>query len=688
MDAIIRKLYPDEEVDSMGGLAGLAERLGVDLGGLGDGQGDQSILSPANHPSSFENPELPPEGYLVPAPRGGYHYVGPASLVFFATCVRHLVARSNTLKRPTFDGGGFSRYLQAAEFTKYKVSHTIEANIQGHPATFAAGNEPSPSIPSPIDPRSRPSPGGEALRNARLPDRKTSDLLVTAFFDRVHYNFPLLHREAFNVIYETSFTGRNRDSEPGQSCLLYMVLVLGAQSLEGDLADSTVLQQHYLSLVIREGLGRLILTSSLENVQALLLLALYQHNAGERNTAWILIGQAVRAAVASGLHRDGENTHFDPFERNIRRMVWWSLHIIEQTVSLALGRPSFSDVINVNVSFPDPAFEAGISQPEQYLRYYVTLTHFMVKIKKLNAMLSVHYQEPKRLVERAHSVLAIHSEIISWKKNLPDTLSLGQRFESPLRRRLVLLLIIWADYLEAVLCRPYLLARVHQDLDQTPASSEIDDIAALSISAAHASATKLLILADSNLLEGAVWLDYYCVQHAIMIISLHFLGRPDCEAWSDTRETISRLIAVAQSMRLAPTYRITMNVALQLSCIAGIGPEFGVKLGTAPASNTPERVGDPMSPSFAPARSDMGMMAQMDQINSAAPQFPIHAEPTMYSDLYNLGFDAVGSNPWDFFDIANFTGDVSQPPLEGYGNGFETETALNGMGGHPQYTYQ
>ncbi|OCF32004.1 hypothetical protein I316_06390 [Kwoniella heveanensis BCC8398] len=666
LDAIVRKLYPDEEVDTVEGLAGIAERLGIEVAELvgAHGQTSGESIEPwspsAQNPASFENPELPPEGYLVPAPRGGHHYVGPASLVYFAKCVRHLVAKSNTLKKPSYDEAGLRRYLQAAEFTAYKVSHTIEANIQGHPATFAAGHEQALSVTSPADLRSETSPNGTASRDIRLPERAISDALVNAFFDRVHPNFPVLHKGAFLVSYKQSLAYIDHTTDPGDACTVYMVLTLGAQALEGVLGQSQALQQTYLSIVIREGLGRLVLTSNLANVQALLLLSLYQHNAGERNTAWILIGQAIRAAVASGLHRDGENCDLNPFERNIRRVVWWTLHTFEQTVSLALGRPSFSDVINVNAKIPETLFETGIGLPAGYLQHYVSLSHFMVKIKKINAILSVHYQEPRQLVERYAGVIAIHAEIINWKKSLPDSLSLGQSFETPIHRRLVLLLLIWADYLESVLCRPYLLARVHQDLEQSVQSSEIGEVAGLSVSAAHASVTKLLILAEYGLLESSVWLDFYCAQHAIMVVSLHFLGQPCSTEWDDTRESIASLISVSQTMRLAPTYRITMNVALQLSCIAGIGPEIPVSLGTEPPHRSDVSLKPNLSQSHLLSGIDMDSFSQLEQIFGPVPHPVDQSEPAMYGDLYNLGYMDETSNPWDFFDIGSFTGDTLQ----------------------------
>jgi proline utilization trans-activator len=660
LDAIIRKTYPDVDTDDMEQLQRIAEELGVDIpvrGSAGFRQIEEEPGRGVQDNRTVEPLEIP-EGWLVPAPRGGHHYVGPSSLVYFAKCARQLVAKSNVQNNPTYDEAGLRRYLQAAAFTTYKVSHTIEANLQGHPATFAAGTEQSPSaLPSVGDPatdRSRPSPGGDGFRQIRLPDRQTADALVAAFFDRVHLNFPILHRGAFHVLYEASHNREiNLASEPGKACTLYMVLTLGAQALEGQITSAQTLQQQYLSIVIREGLGRLILTSTLANVQALLLLALYQHNAGERNTAYILTGQAIRAAVASGLHKDGDNARFeDPFERNIRRTVWWYLHIFEQTISLALGRPSFTDAIHVNTTLPDSSYEVSIGLPAGYLEAYVSLSQFIVRIKQVVGIVSIRYEDPSFLVNYHGMVMDLHTELIAWKKGLPQTLSMGQSFTSPVHRRLITLLQIWADYFESVLCRPYLLCRVNQDISQQRCSSSIDDIAGLCASAAHASMTKLLLLSDNGLLESSVWLDYYAAQHAIMILSLQFLGQPNLEDWDSSREPISQLIAVAQTTRLAPTYRITMNVALQLSCIAGIGPDIPIALD-APTAGTPEKTNY--------ISTNTHTMDPTIQLFGPIPP-TVHqaSEPAVFGDLYNLGYDAASTNPWDFFNIENFAGDYLQ----------------------------
>ncbi|KAK1921080.1 nucleus protein [Papiliotrema laurentii] len=672
LDSIVRKIYPEEDVESVEGLASLARRLGASVG-LDTVEMDETRprASPeavdirADMTTGGDIPKtLLPEGWLVPAPRGGYHYVGPSSLISFARDARRLVAKSKILNQPTYDEEGMRRYVHASEFTNYKVSHSLEANIENHPAMVAATSEAARSVAS------EPSPHGSGV--AASPGdicsthRVLSHQLVNAYFDRVHPNFPVLHRGAFQVQYERKSVKTQLAGDPGWACTLYMVYVLGAQAMEKDLALARQVQEQYLSLVVPEGLGRITLTSTLSNIQALLLLALYQHNAGERNTAWSLTGHAVRIAVAMGLHRDGEHHDFDPFDRNIRRSVWWTLHVFEQYLSLALGRPSFTDAIVSDAKLPEVSFETGLGLPAGYLAHCVSLSWFVTRIKQTVAIASASYSDPPRLSDLSPTVLGIHGDLIAWKKSLPLEMSLGQRFDSPTHRRLVVILLISADYLESVLCRPFLLCRVDRELSGQSVPAVIEEIAEHTISAAHAAAIKLLLLEDHGLLEGSVWLDFYAVQHCIMITSLHLLGRPHDPEGESLRDDVLRLFAASERIDLAPTYRLTMKVAYQLACIAGVVSD-GLR-----ADQRVERSGEePVVPTM--TSIPVSMSRDSGQYTfKGMPDLPDRSEADLFADflsLNNQGNDAEVFADWNFFDMPEFTG------LDG-GEGFVDTAAL------------
>lgn len=761
LDALVKALFPEHDVDSLKGILALAEEKGVDVpreegrippldptdlahssaaeaenvreqgacgrraSALGFGTEAEGSAQ-AYAAAASEEPLGMPEGWLVPAPRGGYHYVGTASLVYFAQTVRQLVSQCNLTTMPSFDEAGLKRVLRAAEFTTYKVSHTIEANIRGHPLTVASEevtegasnadlNAVEIDAADSIGVRPSPSSSIRPFRSLRpidhLPDRATSDILVQAFFTHVHPNIPIFHPSAFQVKYEATCSA-NPDANPfsrdhGWMASLMMVFVLGAQKLESQLGttQSYELQQKYLSILFRDQLERMALTASLSNVQALVLLSLYQHNAGERNAAWLLIGQAARTAVALGMHRDGENGNFDPFERNTRRLVWWTLYVFEQFISLALGRPSYTETVGVTSALPDATFADSIGFPPSYLEHTVRLAEIYPKVRLFVGATSPHYASADRLAQASSVANGLLADLSSWRGRLPRHLHPSNRSLNSTQRRAVLLLHIWSDYLESIVTRSYILGRVNRNIpkgtEPNRPESQDDAVTALAdrcVKAARSSVTNLLELAEANQLEGSVYLDFYALQHATMIIGLHFLGRPPASTPDDAelKGAISALLSRVKGFNLAPTYRIIMNVAMQLAYITGIGPDDDA---TQVTSSDPLPV-PPMAP-LAPLETDLSILdfpfqpppsqqppsfpgevavptttfplpltnttqdvisgsavgqtslAALEQLFGPMPPSRPNSPPDIFADLYNLGIDISNDNPWDFFDVGN-----------------------------------
>jgi Fungal specific transcription factor domain len=83
------------------------------------------------------------------------------------------------------------------------------------------------------------------------------------------------------------------------------------------------------------------------STQALLLMAVYMLTKSKRNTAFALLGMAVRSAYALGLHREDTLVVFNPDEQEARRNLWKSLFVMDRYLALSLGRPSaiFDDTL-------------------------------------------------------------------------------------------------------------------------------------------------------------------------------------------------------------------------------------------------------------------------------------------------------------------------------------------------------
>lgn len=104
------------------------------------------------------------------------------------------------------------------------------------------------------------------------------------------------------------------------------------------------------------------------SVQALLLMTIFMLCKSKRNTAFALLGMAVRSAYALGLHRDETMIIFGPEDQAARRNLWRSLFVMDRFLACSLGRPpaiSEEDCSGDSLKPGEPSIpdEFGFSNP-------------------------------------------------------------------------------------------------------------------------------------------------------------------------------------------------------------------------------------------------------------------------------------------------------------------------------------
>lgn len=57
-------------------------------------------------------------------------------------------------------------------------------------------------------------------------------------------------------------------------------------------------------------------------------------------SSWAILGTAVRAALALGLHRDGENWNLPAEASEERRLLFWEVAAYDKLQACNLGRPT------------------------------------------------------------------------------------------------------------------------------------------------------------------------------------------------------------------------------------------------------------------------------------------------------------------------------------------------------------
>jgi hypothetical protein len=140
-------------------------------------------------------------------------------------------------------------------------------------------------------------PNSHTIRDL-LPSRSLADALVSAYFDHVHIYLPLFHRSMFQFHLESTYSRRSEQlkdySDMGWLICLCLVFSFGCQQLQGhDPEQSRKLRMKYLDFV-KTYFRYLMMTTSIVNVQALVLLNVHHHTVGQKSSSWLLIGLAAR----------------------------------------------------------------------------------------------------------------------------------------------------------------------------------------------------------------------------------------------------------------------------------------------------------------------------------------------------------------------------------------------------------
>lgn len=128
----------------------------------------------------------------------------------------------------------------------------------------------------------------------------------------------------------------SREEPCKTSAIYYLVLALGAQSCP-ESRDSDA--EKYFNFGRYITLMTLMEDPSLAMIQSHVHVAMYLLAGSRRNSAFMYLGTAVRAAYALGLHRLDISALYPTSECLIRERLWKAIRILDLFMSASLGRP-------------------------------------------------------------------------------------------------------------------------------------------------------------------------------------------------------------------------------------------------------------------------------------------------------------------------------------------------------------
>ncbi|KAL5615305.1 uncharacterized protein BROUX77_001142 [Berkeleyomyces rouxiae] len=188
-----------------------------------------------------------------------------------------------------------------------------------------------------------------------LPSLEITRHLLYHYYNSIHTMFPIIHWPSFREEIDRMYAqGSGHCESPDFLAVFFAVLALGS------LSSSEPPPHHYAHRVYQQGelleAARKLIdpwstSGTLNHVKALTLIVIGFNETNLKAGAFMWLGAAVRAAQSLGLYADtGSGLGF--VEVEMRRRVWWTLYVLDRSMSAEMGRPVLIDDNDCDIPLP------------------------------------------------------------------------------------------------------------------------------------------------------------------------------------------------------------------------------------------------------------------------------------------------------------------------------------------------
>jgi hypothetical protein len=508
----------------------------------------------------------------------------------FVTKLRELLAHKESQDTESLQG---KQRRLCDEFIADNYSRTMEME-----SPLANDNGRSPIVATDLRAPERPKPGFDGLSDHstneplisptglldQLPSKQETEEFVEVFFVHVHPNILLFHRPTFQAILEGLWSSSGGEHEDvGWIVCFCVIIIFGCEWRLSSASDKTSLESQNICRLQRKLLSfslskisQLMLSATLQSVQAFTLLSIYMNCANERNASWIMSGCAIRMAISLGLHRGDSvmvraDFHMSSIDRELRKRVWWSLYIFEQYSSALFGRPSAIDDTDMVNDFPrESLLDEGFHRPPNLLRHDVALAWIVGKIRKSQIYQGQDPVHEFCCLPDLITVDGLLKELDTWHESLPPFLQFDETRQEhiyPNHFRQIVTLQLRYQHARLLLSRPFHLKALYLLQSSQHNAAVIDSTTKYSnvcFNAAFESWKLTRILWKKNEFDGNLWLDGIFAYQCGLILSLTFLDPRDRPIIKDLKELQNMIQDMLDILHEAPLNK-TMRRLVQIS---------------------------------------------------------------------------------------------------------------------------
>lgn len=241
-----------------------------------------------------------------------------------------------------------------------------------------------------------------------LPYHLAADFL-NKFMTTLQRHLPFVEQTAAEELLAVLYGNlESRELDIGERAILLAVLAIGATLTEYTSWAETLYKR---SRALADELHDVV---NVHVCQLELLLAHYQSISGKPNSVYLLVGTAMRKALAAGLHKEAlsrsrQSVDFPVVQE--RRLTFWSIYNFEVTTSFGLGRP-----ISINDS------DISIPYPEDH-----TFFNSLVSLARIysRAARQLYGSKQGSLLALYRDALTLKRELELFRSSLPEELKIG-----------------------------------------------------------------------------------------------------------------------------------------------------------------------------------------------------------------------------------------------------------------------
>ncbi|KAL1896115.1 hypothetical protein Sste5346_004855 [Sporothrix stenoceras] len=347
------------------------------------------------------------------------------------------------LEAPAFVGpsSGLSMALNLGEMVQATIWNKAFATAAAAATAHEEDIDSLPSSSSTPTSSSRPPISLEALmtNSAKAPPADTlGRRMIDTYLHQLHPRYPFIDRADVwrlhgqrHALAAAAHSELSREQRFGVF-KLYMVYAIGATliALTDKRHDRTTLASEGYYLTALQHVAAAREPRTIQNIEAMILLALYHLRESSCHGMWYMVGLAMRTCIDLGMHRAAYETGVAPPLVHRRRLLFWSVYSLDRTIAMSLGRPlSITDrQIDVGLpedpkpeDIPDKAEDAelstsGITDTPLQGSLFIQLC----RLKRIESQVHLSiYRVDKPVAVLARKIDRFYAALEEWKAALP-----------------------------------------------------------------------------------------------------------------------------------------------------------------------------------------------------------------------------------------------------------------------------